>query len=141
MSRALAIGMAAVVGLLACSCQLGSEQPSGCRVDHSQDCDPGWTCREGVCFRPTTALSPPASDAALDAFEAATMDAQPESEAGSWPDAAIDDASDGAWDGASDAQLESGEDVADVSIELPDDSSGGGGDLDASTQQDTREGG
>lgn len=34
-----------------CGCVLGSEQPPGCRVGHPHDCDPGFVCRAGACFR------------------------------------------------------------------------------------------
>lgn len=42
----------------ACSLQPESPPP-GCRPDHPADCDDGWSCRAGVCVRPTTPLSPP----------------------------------------------------------------------------------
>jgi hypothetical protein len=65
---------ALVLGLaLTSACSLHSESPPpGCRPDHPDDCDEGWSCRSGVCVRPTTPLSPPADgsiqeDAQVDA--------------------------------------------------------------------------
>lgn len=54
-----------VLSSLASACVLGSEPDPGCREDHPQDCGPGWSCRGGVCVRPTTPLSPP-QDASAD---------------------------------------------------------------------------
>ncbi len=42
-------------------CALGPEQAPGCKVD--ADCDDGFTCVAGACFRTPTPTSPPAVDA------------------------------------------------------------------------------
>jgi hypothetical protein len=57
-------------GALALGCALGPEQAPGCHS--SADCDPGFTCTEGACFRTTTDRTEPAdggadADAAGDA--------------------------------------------------------------------------
>ncbi|PKN49146.1 MAG: hypothetical protein CVU63_02965 [Deltaproteobacteria bacterium HGW-Deltaproteobacteria-20] len=62
-----------VSGLLP-ACVLGSEPTPGCRPDHASDCDQGWTCRGGVCVRPTTPLSPPADAADQDVAQDANPD-------------------------------------------------------------------
>jgi hypothetical protein len=67
MLRAVVIVFALLVSCIASGCMLGSERSPGCRADHAQDCESGWSCRDGVCFRPTTAMS--------------SADAQPEAEA------------------------------------------------------------
>lgn len=68
--------LGALLALLGAGCTFGGEDPPGCRADHPEDCGQGWTCRAGVCFQPTTALSPPASgDAAADSSDQDGSDA------------------------------------------------------------------
>lgn len=58
MSRARMLPAFLALAWLNTGCVLGSEQMPGCRQDRPEDCSPGWVCRSGVCFRPTTTLSP-----------------------------------------------------------------------------------
>ncbi|MBI5536601.1 MAG: hypothetical protein HY898_28025 [Deltaproteobacteria bacterium] len=83
------------VALLLCAlpgCSLRADQSPGCRLDHPEDCDPGWSCRSGVCMRPTTTLTPPDASASGDASDAsdgvATADAADEPETSAQQDAA-----------------------------------------------------
>jgi hypothetical protein len=56
--RSLALGSALVAfAVLFAACVVGSGDP-GCRSD--AECDEGFTCRAGACFRLTTGASPPA---------------------------------------------------------------------------------
>jgi hypothetical protein len=117
---------------LGSGCTLGEEQAPGCRVDHPNDCGAGYTCREGVCFRPTTGLTPPdasASDAgasdASDASEASKLDAKqdaldaPEGGREAEPDAEPDE---GAGEEAADA---AGEQLGADALEAGDSSDAG----------------
>lgn len=52
---ALAVALGAAVG-----CALGPEQEPGCKVD--ADCDEGFVCKAGACFRTTTGHTPPEAD-------------------------------------------------------------------------------
>lgn len=62
--RWLVLSLALLAG-----CTLGSETPPGCRVDHPEDCEPGWVCRAGACFAFTTGATTRdgGTDAGLDA--------------------------------------------------------------------------
>ena len=69
----LRIAALTVVVAMACilsGCVLGAEQAPGCRVDHPQDCESGWSCRDGVCMKPTTTLSAPDASTSNDAPDA-----------------------------------------------------------------------
>jgi len=55
----LACGCAALMAPPACV--IGPDQDPGCHAD--ADCDPGFTCRAGACFRVTTSRSPPGEPA------------------------------------------------------------------------------
>lgn len=50
------------------ACVLGSEEEPGCHND--AECDDGFVCRSGACFRITTDLSPPRDPAMNDAGDA-----------------------------------------------------------------------
>lgn len=56
---ALAIALGALASGVA-SCVLGSDEP-GCHDD--TECDDGFVCRAGACFRVTTSRSPPVDQA------------------------------------------------------------------------------
>jgi hypothetical protein len=62
MARLILIAAAAACCSLA-GCVLGAEQAPGCRLDHPEDCQEGWSCRAGLCVRPTTTLSTPEAGA------------------------------------------------------------------------------
>jgi len=49
---------ALIASLMLSACALGDEPTPGCRSDHPDDCDQGWSCREGMCVRNTTPSSP-----------------------------------------------------------------------------------
>jgi hypothetical protein len=74
MSRLAPILTPALASCLLAGCVLGSEEPPGCRVDHPDDCEAGWSCQAGLCVRPTTGLTLPeaGTDAADSAAESAT---------------------------------------------------------------------
>jgi len=86
MSRLAIILASASLSCLLTGCVLGSDKAPGCRVDHPGDCAEGWSCKAGLCVRPTTGLTQP--------------------EAGTQGDAAIDSQSDTATDSPSDAVAE-----------------------------------
>jgi hypothetical protein len=58
--RAIAAAIAAAGVTAALGCALGPEQEPGCHDD--ADCDDGFTCLSGACFRTTTDRSAPAMD-------------------------------------------------------------------------------
>ena len=58
--RQLALCLVLVAGLASLGgCVLGSEQAPGCRVDHPDDCERGFVCRAGACFRYNTEAGTP----------------------------------------------------------------------------------
>jgi hypothetical protein len=79
MSRARTLLLLFALTGLNSGCVLGSEQAPGCRLEHPGDCPSGWSCRSGVCLRPTTSLSPSAAEAgdAPGVAEGGPKDAQP----------------------------------------------------------------
>ncbi len=77
----LARSVVLIVSGLLPACVLGSEPTPGCRTDHASDCDQGYTCRGGVCVRPTTPLSPPADAADHDGAQDGAQDANPDTDA------------------------------------------------------------
>ena len=109
--------------LLSCAltgCVLGSEQPPGCRLDHPEDCESGWTCRAGLCVRPTTSLSLPEAG-----------DGEPD---GSLPDAADDAPAETSSDAASepiDAPDTGPQDATQDTSDAPSDGAGDDGAMDA----------
>ena len=70
--RRLAFALLALASPIAASCALGTERDPGCQSDG--ECEQGFVCRAGACFRFTTSESPPAepsADAGSDATDAA----------------------------------------------------------------------
>lgn len=65
--RIAAITAALLGALPIAGCVMGGDDPPGCRTDHPEDCDDGWSCRSGVCVRPTTPLTSP--EASVEAGE------------------------------------------------------------------------
>lgn len=57
------------------ACSFGASDPPGCRTDHPEDCDEGWTCRAGACVRSTTTLTSPEAGASSDAAQEVSQDA------------------------------------------------------------------
>ncbi|HQP34891.1 MAG TPA: hypothetical protein PLI95_06925 [Polyangiaceae bacterium] len=96
--RCIVASLALVCGFSSLTaCSFGASDPPGCRTDHPEDCDDGWTCRAGACVHPTTTLSSPEAGASTDAAEDASQDA------------AQDAAEDASQDGAEAATLDAGE--------------------------------
>jgi len=81
--RPLSLWLALGAGLsLLGGCVLGSEQPPGCRVDHPDDCDPGFVCRAGACFRYNNEAGKPIDPSTDGGADAATQDATADATAG-----------------------------------------------------------
>ncbi len=61
-TKAFALALLAIV-LNVAACAIGPESTPGCRED--EDCDPGFSCSAGACFKNTTERTPP-KDAGAD---------------------------------------------------------------------------
>ncbi len=69
-TRLLALG---ALGASLGGCVLGKEKAPGCRVDH--DCDPGFVCRAGACFRYNTEAGTPIDPSKDGGADGAAQDA------------------------------------------------------------------